>query len=159
MAVPVRSQLLQRLPEGPPVAGGHHDPAQPALPGAEPDVRQHVVVDIGVFGRLGFGEDGETDVAQGLDPGPDHLGAARDDVGEHAGLGHRVRAGQLQQPAADGVEAGPERRGRPGAEQRAEAHVHVRGVPDQQHARARYGSGAAVPTADAVAVVPIGAVM
>ena len=77
-SVPRRAQLLERLAEGPPVAGGHDDPCcSCALVGAEPDVAEHVVVDIGVFGRLRLGEDGEADVAQRLHPRPDDLGAAR----------------------------------------------------------------------------------
>ena len=147
-----RAQLLERLAEGPPVARRDDHVLQVAFVGAELDVAEHVVVDIGIFGRLGFGEYGEADVAQRLHPRPHDLGAARHDVGEHAGLGDGVLAREVEQPAADRVEARPERRGRAGAEQRAEAHVHVGGVPHQQHARLGAGGGrhAADPTGGGV---------
>ena len=44
-----------------------------------------------------------------------------------------------QQPAAQRIETGPVRGGRPAAEDRPQAHVEVGGVPDQQHPGGRVG--------------------
>ena len=103
------------------------------------DVRQHVGIHIGVLLRLRLGEDGEADVAQRLHPRPHDLGAAGGDVGEDGGLGlYRLaqRGGQLlravQHPPADRIKPWPVGGGGPPAEDGAQPHVHVGGIPDEQ---------------------------
>src|SRR6202012_3191 len=94
----------------------------------------------------------ESDVAQRIDPGPHHIGAAPGDVGEHGGLGFSRHVAPVdrhfgcagQQPAAERVEAGPFRRGGPPAEDGSQPHVQVWRIPDQKYATSRrrhVGSG------------------
>ena len=93
----------------------------------------HVVVDVGVVGDFGFGEDGESDVSDCVDPGSDDFGASWGDVGEDGSLwGGVCGFGVLGEPFADGVETGAVLGVGSGSEDGSESHVHVWGVPDEE---------------------------
>src|SRR5690606_18992144 len=132
------SEPFEGLTERLPVGGGHHDTGE-TLPVPQLDVAQHVGVDIAVLVDLRLGEHREAHITQGLDPGADDVRAAGCDVGEHRGLGFegggvqtRQFGGAPEQPPAESVEARTVGGGGPAAEDRAEAHVEVGGVPDEQ---------------------------
>lgn len=93
----------------------------------------HVIVDVGIVGDFGFGEDGESDVSDGVDPGSDDFGASWCDVGEDGSLwGGVCGLGMLGEPFADGVESGSVLGVGSGAEDCSESHVHVWCVPDEE---------------------------
>ena len=146
---PLAGDLQQRLAKRLAVGRGHDEPRQTGGVATDLDVVEHVVVDVGVLGELGLGEHRVAHVAQRIDPWPHDIGAARGHVGEHRGLrldrssarGGPQCFGLGQQPSTDRVETRPMRRGRASADDRPEAHVHVRGVPHQQDAPRRRLAG------------------
>src|SRR3954462_1989215 len=138
--------LLQRQFERLPVGGGHQHTGQ-ALAAPKRDVVEHVAVDVAVFVDLRFGEDREANVTQCLHPRSNDVGATWGDVREDRRLGFQrdigARDGQLggarKHPPAEGAESGPPRGGGPAAENRAEAHVQVGCVPNEQYPRGCLG--------------------
>ena len=132
--------------EVPAVGGGDDNEFEVAFGEAEGEVLQHVVVDVAVGGFFGFGEDGEADVAEGVDPGVDAVdvgfvdvgeegGFADDAVGVEASVGGKL-GGLLEEPEAGGVEARALVAVGASANDGREPHVHVGGVPDKEGARA-----------------------
>src|SRR3954464_6852699 len=138
---PRPGDVLERLTESLSVSRGHQQPGQPFV-AAKGDVVEHVDIDVTVVVDLGFGEHRETHVTQGLHPRPDDVGTAGGDIGEYGGLRLNgdalVAGGQLggavEQPTPQRVEPGPVCGRRTAAEDGAEAHVEIGGVPDQQDA-------------------------
>jgi hypothetical protein len=141
------SNVFQRVPERLPVGGCDQHRGQ-ALMAAQRDVVEHVAVDVAVVINLRFCEDGEPHVTQSLHPWANDIGATWGDVGEDGGLGlqrdagfgGRELSGVAQQPAAQRVEAGPVRGGRPAAEDGAEPHVEIGCIPHQQNPARRRGA-------------------